>query len=256
MNDTKVLPSVIKKLADRERDIDISFKDLDTESHVSSVARLPSKKNKVFCIRMVSGRKFILKVSATGKAANEFDVLTQAHSLGLSVPEPYAISEELVFMEYIGGTNVCDALNSTLNKRYSVRLAEWLSEFHNAFKDNDRTLVKSDAILKNFLETGNRIVGLDFEFAHYGNPVEDLGEICAHILDTDPMFTQEKNELCRVLLETYRNLSMFTPLKVTESVADALEVTAKFRPSQAGLLVTKAAELRTGNVTWLQNTDR
>lgn len=253
MNETESLSSVIKQLADRKGDIDISLGDLDIDGHVSSVARLPSKKNKVFCITMAGGSAFVLKVSATSRAANEFSVLTESHSLGLDVPEPYAIREELVFMEFINGSNVCDALNSTLHEGYSVRLAEWFSEFHNAFRENDKTLVKSDAILKNFLETGSKIVGVDFEFAHYGNPVEDLGELCAHILDTDPMFTKDKYELCRVFLEAYHNLSEFALSNIAESTAKALETAAKFRLDQGRMLITKAAELRAGNVAWLQD---
>lgn len=243
MRTKKTLSDVVQELTGKREAHKLEFGIFHSQCQVLTIKRFPSKKNRVFHIKTVCG-DIVLKLFVAGNASNEFNVLKKANNLKLNVPEPYALFSNLIFMEYVEGLNMCDVLNDSLQAVDVAKLAEWLAVFHKAFRKDRSTLVKSDTILKNFLKTKKGIIGLDFEFAHLGNPLEDVGEMCAHILDTDPMFTQEKYNLCHVFSETYQNLSSFNLSGLAESTANALEAAANFRDDQREILLKKASEIR------------
>jgi len=253
MRTQKTLSDIVQELTGKRGAYRIEFGNFHPECQVFAIKRFPSKKNRVFHVKTVCGDA-VLKLFVTGNASNEFNVLKETYHLRLNVPEPYTLFDNLLFMEYVEGLNMCDVLNDSLQAVHAVKLAEWFTNFHEVFRKDGVTLVKSDAILKNFLKTERGIIGLDFEFAHLGNPVEDIGEMCAHILDTNPMFTPEKYNLCRVFSETYHKLSSFSLSGLVESTAQALEAAANFRPGQRETLLKKASEIRAKGDSWLDNT--
>jgi tRNA A-37 threonylcarbamoyl transferase component Bud32 len=210
---------------------------------VKDVARLPSKKNIVYHIHTDQG-PLVVKIFRTGNEGRESRVLVEAFQKGIPVPEIYGMAGKAIIMEYVKGPTICDVLNDTLNPVLCVDLGVWFSEFHTAFKAGQRTLVKSDCNLKNFLLSKNGVVGVDFELARLGNPLEDLGEVCSHILDTDPMFVPEKYRLCKVFLDKYQEMTNLRLSKVKSFVVKSLEETSSYRPSQRRVLIGKARELR------------
>lgn len=243
MRTKKTLSDIVHELTGKRGAYILKFGIFHSECQVLTLKRFLSRKNRVFHIKTVCGDT-VLKLFVAGNASNEFNILKAAYDVGLNVPEPYALFGDLVFMEYVEGLNMCDVLNDSLQAVEAAKLAEWFAVFHKAFRKKGNTLVKSDAILKNFLKTKRGIIGLDFEFARLGNPLEDIGEMCAHILNTNPMFTPEKYDLCRVFSETYQNLSMFSLSGLAESTAQALETAANFRHNQREILLKKASEIR------------
>ncbi|MFP4545850.1 MAG: protein kinase, partial [Methanomassiliicoccales archaeon] len=111
------------------------------------------------------------------------------------------------------------------------------------FLEGERTLIKSDSKLKNFIWRGE-VVGVDFEMAREGSPVEDIGEVCSQILDTDPMFTPDKYRLCGEFLREYVALTDLELKGLKDSVLLSLREAANFRPDQRGYLHSKVEELR------------
>lgn len=220
----------------------VRFRDFSPETEVTGVFGFPSRKNRVYRISTEIG-DLVLKVFQTGRTEQEFSVLREAFDRGLKVPEPYQIFENLLFMEFVSGRSLCDSLNESLDAKYAVELAEWFGEFHRSFRDEDASLVKSDSNLKNFLVSKRGMVGVDFEFAHMGDPIEDIGEACAFILDTDPMFTAEKYELCHTFLRVYQEATGADLVGISDSIAHALREAARFRQNQRDLLLLKATEI-------------
>ena len=90
-------------------------------------------------------------------------------------------------------------------------------------------------------------MGVDFEEAHLGRPVEDVGAICGSILETRPAFRAWKYGLCRRLVERYEELSR-RELRddVGASIAEFLRFKAGWRedPEEKELLREKADELQ------------
>jgi tRNA A-37 threonylcarbamoyl transferase component Bud32 len=250
MQSSKRLTTAIQELTGFQPIENLTFGDIHPECQVLMMRRLSSKKNRVHHIHTVCG-DLVIKQFFTGKALKEYHVLEQAERFQLKAPKPYAICRDFIVMEYVKGVNMCDVLNELLETKHVVQLAEWFAAFHNAFEQEGKTLIKSDAILKNFLNTENGVIGLDYEFAHVGNPVEDVGEMICHILNTNPMFIPRKYVLCHIFVDAYRNLAKLPLSNLHETVAQALGVAATFRPNQSELLHQKAREIRRKGDTWL-----
>ncbi|MCK4243528.1 hypothetical protein KAX03_01495 [Candidatus Bathyarchaeota archaeon] len=209
--------------------------------------RLSSKHNEVYKIK-TEKETFLVKKFLDNRARHEYNALNKAYEKGVRVPKPLILVDNKVLVtEFIEGINLCDQLNRTLNSKYSDMLAEWFSSLHSSFKKKNETLVKSESILRNFIEAQDNVVGVDFEFSHYGNPIKDIGEICASILDTNPMFTEDKYSLCRRLIQRYeKKMGVIILKEVVLWTVKALEKTMTQRPNQKKILSEKAYELKTG----------
>jgi tRNA A-37 threonylcarbamoyl transferase component Bud32 len=239
---SKNLANMVGDLSGRQDLHIVRFRDFSPETEVTGVSGFPSRKNRVYRISTEIG-ELVMKIFQTGRTEQEFSVLREAFDRGLKVPEPYEVFENLLFMEFVSGCSLCDSLNETLDPKYAAELAEWFGEFHESFRDGDISLVKSDSNLRNFLVSKRGIVGVDFEFAHTGNPMEDIGEACAFILDTDPIFTAEKYELCHTFLRVYQEATGADLAGISDSIAHALREAAHFRQNQRDLLLLKATEI-------------
>jgi tRNA A-37 threonylcarbamoyl transferase component Bud32 len=229
------------------KDIELRDANISRQGNVLEISTLPSKKNIVYHLSTEEG-DLILKMFQSERAENEYSILLSCRSAGIHVPRPYLLGKGFILMEFLEGRNLCDLLNETLDTSCVEMIADWFVAFHHSFRKGDHTLVKSDSKLQNFLLTTRGIAGLDFELSHEGDPLEDIGEMCAHILDTDPMFTRRKFELCEHLLLRYSEKAGNTLSGITRWVMLALEEAARFRPSQREELGYWTEELSRGTV--------
>jgi len=226
----------------------IDFKILK-DLEVYEKTRLPSKRNEVFKFT-TNEKTFAVKRYSEKRAPHEYHTLKLVHEKGLQVPKPLVlIDDNVLITEFIEGSNLCDQLNSTLDITYSSRLANWFFRLHSSFRRNHFSMVKSESILRNFLDSGQGLFGLDFEFSHYGDPLRDIGEMCASIMDTHPMFTDEKLKICKELIHSYNNqMGEQSSHDITCWIAKALEKTGIQRPRQKKILKEKANEIRRGKI--------
>ncbi|MDK2784841.1 MAG: hypothetical protein PWQ41_1843 [Bacillota bacterium] len=208
--------------------------------------RFRSKKNRVY--RVTDGhREHVAKLYASAAAcAREKGALLKVGARGIAVPKPLALlREDLLILEKVPGTNLCDVLNHTLEVTLARQLGAWLGELHIRFRQGEATFLKGDAILRNFLVgAGGKLYGLDWEESHEGDALSEVGEACASVLATDPMFTPVKYRLVGELLAAYEEAAQAKALPaVIPHIAAALRRFAGFRPQQAEFLLAQAAEL-------------
>ncbi|MCG8400623.1 MAG: phosphotransferase [Firmicutes bacterium] len=206
-----------------------------------------SKKNNVY-LAACGEEKLVVKFytrDGARKSRREFDCLARARKMNLRVPEPIAILDNGlgIAMQYIEAQNLCDSLNINPREEYARALADWYGAWHRAFKEETGVLSRGDGILKNFIWDGE-LWGVDFEEAGPGEPAADIGKTCASILNTDPMFTATKIDLCRILIERYQAQTHFpiTPA-VDGHIAAALLEAARWRTRGGELLTSMATKI-------------
>jgi tRNA A-37 threonylcarbamoyl transferase component Bud32 len=226
-----------------------------TEKYKSALLQkqFTSKKNTVGYV-LLNGQARILKWYVPGLKKNmdiEYEILKKGSS-ELSMPVPLEKDEEnhVLMMSYIVGDNVCDLVNDPRisfeeKKQVIGLLAEWLAKFHTAFKSEKGFCIRGDASLRNFILSRGRIYGVDFEESRTGKPMEDVAGICASILSTDPMFTDEKFHLCQHFLDMYRKVVPWSLENVNAEIAYALLERIQWRPNDEDLLRKVATKIRT-----------
>ena len=202
-----------------------------------------SKKNTVAYVT-IKGKPRVLKWFVPGfkkQMKNEYTVFKKGSSK-INIPSVYEMDEEnnVLITNYIIGENLCDVINNedtTTNEkqRLMILLAEWFIDFHNHFKTNDGFIIRGDSSLRNFILT-DRIWGLDFEESRPGKTVEDIAGMCASILTTDPMFTKEKFQLCKIFIEHYMKLAPGRITNANDEVAYALLEKIQWRPDDEEIL--------------------
>lgn len=205
------------------------------------ISKFPSKKNSVYLVER-GEKKYILKLYSSDRWENEYKVLKSAYDLGLAVPEPIEAKDRAILMQFIEGNTVNDYLGTDLMNDMVLRVASWLARFHLAFFDNGNVLLKSDAILKNFI-VSDRIYGIDFELSRMGKPEEDVGEAISYILDTDPMFTEDKFRLSCKFMRRYEKESGIRLNDIEDSIAKSLIEAAGFRTGQREIILKKAKDI-------------
>ena len=113
----------------------------------------------------------------------------------------------VLIMNYIPGKNLCDIINDenekfNSKKKIIIGLATWFKKFHDFYKTDVNNYIRGDSILRNFIFT-DQVWGLDFEEFRIGKIEEDIAFLCTSILTTNPEYTNEKYQLCRLFIETY-----------------------------------------------------
>jgi len=128
-------------------------------------------------------------------------------------PKLYEIDKKnhVIFMEYIQGINLCEMINNpqihiAIKEFALFHLAHWFLNFHTLLSIDKSGMIHGDAHLKNFI-MNTSIIGLDFEESKRGRPYQDIASICASILTTDPMFTEEKIKLSHYFVNNYINIA-------------------------------------------------
>lgn len=210
-----------------------------------------SKKNTVAYVTL-KGKPRILKWFVPGfknNMINEYSILKKGSSK-LNIPTVYELDEKnnVIVMDYIIGENLCDIINDkdtvfNEKKRLMTLLAEWFNKFHSFYKKEDEFIIRGDATLRNFILT-DRLWGVDLEESRKGQPVEDVACMCASILSTDPMFTDEKLKLCKQFVESYVEMAPGRIKKVNDEISYALLERIQWRPEQEDILRKHSKRIR------------
>ena len=202
-----------------------------TKKYKKSVVQqeFKSKKNIVAYVT-INNKPRVLKWFVPGLKRQmkvEYTILKKGSSK-LNIPTVFDMDEKnnVLVTNYIIGENLCDIINNkdttqAEKQRLILLLAEWFNDFHNFFKKEKDFTIRGDPGLRNFILT-DRIWGVDFEEARSGRPVEDLAGACASILTTNPMFTKEKFNLCKLLLGHYNELAPGRIANVNNEISYAL----------------------------------
>lgn len=224
-----------------------------TKKYKKSVVQqeFKSKKNTVAYVT-INNNPRVLKWFVPGfkRQMNvEYTVLKKGSSK-LNIPSVYEMDEKnnVLVTNYITGQNLCDIINNNdiaqaEKQKLIMLLAEWFNDFHNFFKKEKDFTIRGDPSLRNFILT-DKIWGLDFEESRPGRPVEDLAGMCASILSTDPMFTKEKFNLCKLLLEHYNEIAPGRIINANDEIAYALLENIQFRPTDEEVLRKQSKKIR------------
>ena len=219
------------------RDIEELVKNVEKYENAIIQNNLKGKKNIVSYVT-IDGKPRVLKWFVPGLKNNmkiEFEILKKGSSK-LNIPTVYEKDEEnnVLIMNYIIGKNLCDIINDkevTIKEkqRLMVLLAEWFFNFHNLFKKDDIFRIHGDANLRNFIFS-DRLWGVDFEESRIGRTIEDIASMCASILTTDPMFTKEKIDLCKIFIDSYSKHAPGRISNIYDEISYALLEKIQWRP--------------------------
>jgi tRNA A-37 threonylcarbamoyl transferase component Bud32 len=235
------------------RDIKELIENVEKYKNVLLQKRFKSKKNTVAYV-LSDGQPRVLKWFVPGLKQNmdiEYSVLKKGFS-EITMPSPLEIDTEntVLVMSYIMGENVYDIIHTsstTLEEKQKIvqLLAEWFVRFHTFFRSEDGFRLRGDATLKNFILSRDQIWGVDFEESRIGKPGEDLATLCVSLLSNDPMFTDEKFQLCQNFLDTYRKSAQWDVKNISAEISYALLERIQWRPKDEELLRKYAAKIRT-----------
>ena len=166
-----------------------------------------SKRNEV-CIVDCGGilcvRKHYLQPGAAEIENKTLNALAEAH---VDVPRILYFDGEYMVQEHIPGMTYeavlseyeSDAMRGEELADAVSALADWLICWY-AVTGKKR----GDVNLRNFIWTGIRCVGIDFEEETGGPPFEeDMGRIIAYSASYDPVCTAEKKRFCALLLKKF-----------------------------------------------------
>jgi len=199
---------------------------------VQSADRLRSKKNIVLHL-VLSHNSTKFNIVAKLFIAKSFGIETEVLTLGtresLFVPSIVIAQDGVLLMEYIDGIPLVDAVNEEFALSLIEKIARWYYIFHHKTGH-----IKGDPRLRNFILAKGEIYGIDFEEYRRDHWMQDIGGVCASILDTRPMFDKRKRKLVWHLLETYlkfsgQQLTESIDTHFTEVIAATLEQTAHWR---------------------------
>ena len=213
--------------------------------------RFESKKNTVSYV-ILNDKPRVLKWYAPGFRINmetEYTVLKDGSSkLNMPTPLDKDVDNNVIIMNYIIGKNLCDVINDEdthfdEKKKIINTLAEWFAKFHGHFKTKDSFCIRGDSILRNFILT-DRIWGVDFEESRNGKPREDIAGMCSSILSTDPMFTDEKFQLCKTFIESYKKSVKWRLDDINDEIAYALLEKIQWRPGEEETLSKYSKRIR------------
>jgi tRNA A-37 threonylcarbamoyl transferase component Bud32 len=234
------------------RDIKDLIEKAERYKNVLVQKRFDSKKNTVAYV-VLNGQPRILKWFVPGLKQNmdiEYTVLKKGFS-ALPIPSPFEKDTEnnVLVMSYILGQNVCDVVNDSQTgfeekEKVVQLLADWFVRFHTFFKSEDQFQIRGDATLRNFIRNKGRIWGVDFEESRIGKPSEDLATLCGSLLSTDPMFVDEKFQLCQTFLDAYRKSVKWTVEHINAEISYALLERIQWRPNDEEILRTYATKIR------------
>ncbi|MFY9523369.1 MAG: RIO1 family regulatory kinase/ATPase [Limnochordia bacterium] len=131
----------------------------------------------------------------------EAAALVELRQAGLAVPKLLGKNEHALFLEYIPGPVYADLVDF-LDWPQALELARWLAEHHRLTGQ-----LKGDLNLRNFLWTGKRCVGLDFEDPPLpGELAVDFGRAAAFAATYYPALSEEKARCVQLLLGAFFHL--------------------------------------------------
>jgi len=220
------------------RDIDELTQNVEKYKNVIIQQRFQSNKNTVAYVT-IDSKPRIFKWYVPGLKRNmetEYTILKKG-SPKLNIPAIHEMDKDnnVLIMTYVAGKNLCDVINDEKTntgekQKLMFLLGNWFARFHNYFKTVDQFRIRGDSILRNFI-LSDRIWGLDFEESRIGKPTEDIAGMCSSILSTDPMFTDEKFQLCTTFIDAYRSSVKWGLDNMSDEIAYALLEKIQWRPN-------------------------
>ena len=164
---------------------------------------LPSFRNQVFLIKYNHKYSIIKKYRNEINMTTELLVLTYLKNQNISVPRIKNVTYSTIILEYLDGETINSLVEKLVISDWIDALALWFSSLHN-LKTNDKSLLKKDVNLKNFIYHQNKVYGLDFEEIAYGCYLEDLALVVYYILTNKPELTLEKKLMVKRFLIAYQ----------------------------------------------------
>ena len=221
-------------------------KSLNQRIVLNRVRLVPSKKNRVW-IAETDVRPVVVKRSLTGNCGTEFEALLMARQNSVAVPYPLWKEDDYLVLEYVPGDSCEVLINCMFSSEAAEGIGSWLSGFHRKLGSGDQTRIMGDAVLSNFIMADGGIFGVDLEDSRLGDPLDDLGQISASMLGSEPFFTPVKFDLCLRLIESYdRASSTDSRERVRPYVSKHLRQDAKAKPLFRRTLVAAAHSLEKG----------
>lgn len=213
---------------------------------VHKVRLLPSRVNRVWLVE-TDVRPIIVKKFLSRKGGNEFEALVRARAAGLMVPYPLWKDGDYLVLEYIHGETCDRMINYMFNSEVAEKLGEWLGGFHARLGSSEGKTIVGNAALSNFIFSEGVIFGVDLEDSREGDPLEDVGDLGASILGSEPFFTPIKFDLCFRMIRAYeRSTATDAFERVRPYVAKHLRLDAKKKPLFKRTLVGAAKSLERG----------
>jgi len=189
---------------------DHRFKSLE---NIKILKSFPSHQNNVYKVEVsIKGEKTLAVIKVYNESLGVLPKLTESKNLlklrkkGITVPRILKKTEDALFLNFIPGTLVNDLVEKLDLGEWIEKLAEWMARLHQ-IKKSESSFLKSDLNLRNFILSNGEIYGLDFEETQYGDPREDLGDICYFLLTNYPPITFEKNIMISRFLKAYEEIS-------------------------------------------------
>ncbi len=178
-----------------------------------SYERLRSKRNNVFKVELIredTTIKAVLKIyegkQSKENCKKEYENLTIMKKNNIPAPDIIHFAQDWMLLTYIEGKLIVDLVDTLDSGGWVEALAHWLSDFHKLQKSGISYL-KSDSNLRNFVYDGKKVYGLDFEQIEYGDPIEDLADICFFMLTNRPALVKAKDTMVRKLIASYERHS-------------------------------------------------
>lgn len=213
---------------------------------VGRVKLLPSRRNRVWVVE-TDVRPVVVKRFLSGRCGLEFQTLLQARLANLDVPYPLWSDGVHIVSEYIGGESCELMINHMFSAKVAEAMGKWLALFHSRLADGNMARITADAVLSNFLSVDGRIFGVDFEDSKFGDPLDDVGQLAASILGSEPFFTPVKFDLCHQMIGGYGAAAGKDVMEICRPyVARHLRLDARNKPLFRRTLVSAAKSLERG----------
>jgi hypothetical protein len=221
-------------------------KSLNQRLVLNRIRLVPSKRNRVW-VAETDVRPVVIKQFLSGRAGNEFEELLVARKAGVDVPYPLFKDGDYLILEYVQG-DTCDAMiNHLFSSEVAEKIGIWLAGFHEKMPSDELRRIRGDSVLSNFVFSEGKIFGLDLEDSGPGDPLDDLGQIGASILGSEPFFTPIKFDLCLRLIESYGKEARADFVELARPyVSKHLRLDAKVKPlfGRSFLSAAKSIERR------------
>jgi hypothetical protein len=221
-------------------------KSLNQRLVMNRIRLVPSKRNRVW-IAETDVRPVVVKLSLSGRAGNEFEELLVARKAGVDVPYPLFMDGDYLILEYVQGDTCDTMINHLFSSEVAEKIGIWLAKFHDKMPSDGQRRTRGDSVLSNFVFSEGKVFGLDFEDSGPGDTLDDLGQIGASILGSEPFFTPIKFDLCIRLFESYgKEAAVDVVEHARPYVSKHLRLGAKAKPLFRRTLVSAAKSIERG----------
>lgn len=213
---------------------------------VNKVRLLPSSVNRVWLVE-TDVRPIIVKKFLSRKSGTEFEAFVRARAAGLTVPFPLWKEGDYLVLEYIHGETCDRMINHMFSSDVAEKLGAWLGGFHGSLGSSESKTIVGDAALSNFIFSEGVIYRIDLEDSREGDPLEDVGDLGASILGSEPFFTPIKFDLCFRMIRAYEWTTGTDAIeRVRPYIAKHLRLDAKKKPLFKRTLVAASKGLERG----------